>query len=208
MPVSKSIRWWPAIVIGALVMIGLSMIWIPDRANRQMQVMPTMLVCVVGAALLCLWFFAFSRLRWKIRLWGLGVLTLVIGLGVASFQMRGFTGDLVPHIAWRWSSVAAVSGEGQFSGEPDRDYPQFLGPDRNGILKGVELEADWIRYPPKLLWRVPVGEEWMGGERTEGEAEERNAQGVKKHEPEFAMNSGFFCIPRRLLVLRPVDGEF
>ena len=160
MPVSKSIRWWPAVLIGALVIVGLSMIWIPDRPNRQMQVMPTILVCMVGSALLCLWFFAFSRLRWKVRLQGLGVLILAIGLGVASFQMRGFTGDLVPHIAWRWSSVAAVSGAGPFSGEPDRDYPQFLGPDRNGILMGVELETDWVRYPPKLLWRVPVGEAW------------------------------------------------
>ena len=160
MPIPKSIRWWPAVLIGALMIIGLSMIWIPDRPNRQMQVMPTILICAVGFMLLCLWFFAFSRIRGKIRLWGLGVLALLIGLTVSLVQLRGFTGDLAPHVAWRWSSVASVSGVGKFSGEPEMDYPQFLGPDRNGILRGTELASDWIQNPPKLLWRVPVGEAW------------------------------------------------
>ncbi|MCE2435494.1 MAG: PQQ-like beta-propeller repeat protein [Candidatus Latescibacteria bacterium] len=154
----KPIRWWPAIAIGALILIVLSAIWIPDRPDRQMQVMPTILVCSIGSILLCLWFFAFSRMSQPIRLRGLSILILLIILGVSLFQIRGFTGDLTPKIEWRWSSVTSISMAGQSSDGPDIDYPQFLGPHRNATLEGIELESDWSQHPPKLLWRVPVGE--------------------------------------------------
>ena len=44
----KPIRWWPAIAIGVLMIIVLSAIWIPDRPDRQTQIMPTILVCSIG----------------------------------------------------------------------------------------------------------------------------------------------------------------
>ena len=154
----KPIRWWPAIAIGVLMIIVLSAIWIPDRPDRQMQVMPTILTCSIGSILLCLWFFALSRASRKIRLRGLSILILLIILTVSLFQIRGFTGDLAPKIEWRWSSVTSISVAGQSSDGPDIDYPQFLGPHRNAILEGIELESDWGQHPPKLLWRVPVGE--------------------------------------------------
>ncbi len=154
----KPIRWWPAIAIGVLIIIVLSAIWIPDRPDRQMQVMPTILVCSIGSIFLCLWFFAFSRTSRTIRLRGLSILILLIILTVSLFQIRGFTGDLAPKIEWRWSSVTSISMSGQSSDGPDIDYPQFLGPHRNAILNGIKLESDWSQHPPKLLWRVPVGE--------------------------------------------------
>ena len=154
----KPIRWWPAIAIGVLIIIVLSAIWIPDRPDRQMQVMPTILVCSIGSIFLCLWFFAFSQMSRTIRLRGLSILILLIILTVSLFQIRGFTGDLAPKIEWRWSSVTSISMSGQSSDGPDIDYPQFLGPHRNATLEGIELESDWSQHPPKLLWRVPVGE--------------------------------------------------
>ncbi len=42
------------------------------------------------------------------------------------------------------------------------DYPQFLGPDRNGIVSGVRLATDWNRRPPRLVWKQPVGAGWSG----------------------------------------------
>ena len=154
----KPIRWWPAIAIGVLIIIVLSAIWIPDRPDRQMQVMPTILVCSIGSIFLCLWFFAFSQMSRTIRLRGLSILILLIILTVSLFQIRGFTGDLAPKIEWRWSSVTSISMSGQSSDSPDIDYPQFLGPHRNATLEGIELESDWSQHPPKLLWRVPVGD--------------------------------------------------
>ena len=37
------------------------------------------------------------------------------------------------------------------------DWPQFLGPNRNGISAETGLNWDWARKPPKTLWKVPLG---------------------------------------------------
>lgn len=43
---------------------------------------------------------------------------------------------------------------------PLHDYPQFLGPNRDGSLDGVRLARDWSARPPRLLWRQPIGLGW------------------------------------------------
>lgn len=40
------------------------------------------------------------------------------------------------------------------------DFPQFLGPDRNGCLRGRNLARDWTAQPPRLLWKQPIGPGW------------------------------------------------
>jgi outer membrane protein assembly factor BamB len=42
------------------------------------------------------------------------------------------------------------------------DFPQFLGPGRNGTLRGLRLARDWTASPPRRLWRQPIGEGWSG----------------------------------------------
>lgn len=37
------------------------------------------------------------------------------------------------------------------------DWPQFLGPQRNGISSEKGLNWDWQKKPPKVLWKVPLG---------------------------------------------------
>lgn len=37
------------------------------------------------------------------------------------------------------------------------DWPQFLGPDRNGLSSETGLNVDWKAKPPKVLWKVPLG---------------------------------------------------
>ncbi len=42
------------------------------------------------------------------------------------------------------------------------DFPQFLGPSRDGIVHGVRLARDWSTRPPRKLWRQRIGEGWSG----------------------------------------------
>jgi outer membrane protein assembly factor BamB len=42
------------------------------------------------------------------------------------------------------------------------DYPQFLGPDRDGTLRHTRLDPDWSARPPRRLWRQPIGAGWSG----------------------------------------------
>src|SRR5258705_4707007 len=37
------------------------------------------------------------------------------------------------------------------------DWPQFLGPDRNGISRGPALAEAWGASGPKVVWRKTVG---------------------------------------------------
>jgi len=37
------------------------------------------------------------------------------------------------------------------------DWPQFLGPRRDGISRETGLNLDWKARPPKILWKVPLG---------------------------------------------------
>lgn len=42
----------------------------------------------------------------------------------------------------------------------DHDYPQFLGPNRDGTLSVPELATDWDANPPRELWRRKIGAGW------------------------------------------------
>jgi outer membrane protein assembly factor BamB len=36
-------------------------------------------------------------------------------------------------------------------------WPEFLGPERNGISRETGLNLNWEATPPKVLWKVPLG---------------------------------------------------
>jgi outer membrane protein assembly factor BamB len=42
------------------------------------------------------------------------------------------------------------------------DWPQFLGPDRNGIYTGPELNEKWPSSGPRVVWRKQIGEGLAG----------------------------------------------
>ena len=94
---------------------------------------------------------------------GLGVAVLFL----ASFRLRGVTGDLIPIFEWRWGTAAAMPTVSVPTGEFQivaglADFPQFFGPERNGKLPGPVLERDWQAQPPTELWRREVGAGWSG----------------------------------------------
>jgi hypothetical protein len=51
-----------------------------------------------------------------------------------------------------------VSGMSVFA----HDWPQFLGPQRNGVYTGPRLAASWPAGGPKRVWRKPVGQGFAG----------------------------------------------
>jgi outer membrane protein assembly factor BamB len=163
-PNSQSrIRWLPAAIILALTVLAVILIWSLEAAHRQSQVFYTVLLLMLSFLLMLLWLLFFSRLRWKVRLLAFGAVVLVILLSTMLFRVKGFSGDLVPLLEWRWGEKAAESLTGSAptaSGAFSKDYPQFLGPHRNGTVQGIKLARDWSERPPQLLWRQPIGAGW------------------------------------------------
>lgn len=55
---------------------------------------------------------------------------------------------------------ARPQGGGPAAGESD--WPQFLGPKRNGVYGGPAISGSWPASGPPVLWRKPVGEGFSG----------------------------------------------
>ena len=134
---------------------------------------------LVTALLLGLWYVFLTGLRWRTRL----VLVLV-GAGLLAglyFGVKGFTriegaigGSGIPRLVWKWSpqpegavrplllapEAATPNQPAATVALPEDAFPQFLGPDRSGVLSGIPLARDWERSPPKTLWRQPIGLGW------------------------------------------------
>ena len=161
---SKSrIRWLPVVIIVALTIAAIILLWSIDAPHRQWRVLHTVLVLMLSFLLMLLWLLLFSRLRWKVRLLAFGTIVLMLFLSASLFRVKGFSGDLVPLLEWRWGGKVVESLMGRAPTDLDafpRDYPQFLGPHRNGTVQGIKLARDWKKQPPQLLWRQPIGAGW------------------------------------------------
>jgi len=166
------LRLWPAWLILGLAAIALSVVHLRAEGTFQERNLGTLGILLGTFALLLLWWITLSRARRRLR-WG--VVSGVVGLlavGAAVFRVQGVTGDLWPILAFRWKTSARPSAEAAplqapaipaGPSSPTRaDYPQFLGPDRNAVLLGPLLDADWAARPPQVLWRKPLGSGWSG----------------------------------------------
>ena len=168
----KKIRWWPAFLV--LLLATVAIFWVRTSYGRQRQDQNIAVanIVVITFALLIIWCVLLSRFNWKLR-WGLvGSALGLIGVAAALFRIHGVTGDLVPILEPRWKRQA-IAGINTTSNKPlsnsppisiqlTNDYPQFLGPNRNGVLEQPRPVQDWNSQPPSRLWVRPVGQGWSG----------------------------------------------
>ena len=160
-------RWWPVYLIGILAVVLVTMTWLgasdSSERIRQEKVVMTASVLLLASFLLLLWGAFFSRLPRRSRVFLVGGFFSLLVAFFTLFQYRGVSGDLVPWFELRFRSSAANLASDNLASLPGvADFPQFLGPDRNGEIEGARLSRDWTAEPPKLLWRRPVGRGWSG----------------------------------------------
>ncbi len=189
---SSGPRLWPLYIIAGVVCAALLAIWVPESLNRQMQVIPTMGTFTIAFLATMFWLLFLSRLAWGQRLRYFGAIGFVVVLCAGSLRYKGLSGDFVPIFVWRWSDTDATSAVDGGGVTPivARDWPQFLGPDRNNQLRGLRLERDWIEHPPREVWRRPVGAGWSSFAVVGGRAITQEQHGPAEHVVCYDLASG------------------
>ena len=66
----------------------------------------------------------------------------------------------VPHFRVAWAVAAALAAT--VVTQAANDWPQYLGPSRNGIYAGPALADAWGANGPKAIWRKQVGQGFAG----------------------------------------------
>ena len=66
----------------------------------------------------------------------------------------------VPHFRVAWAVAAALAAT--VVTQAANDWPQYLGPSRNGIYAGPALADAWGATGPKAVWRKQVGQGFAG----------------------------------------------
>jgi outer membrane protein assembly factor BamB len=178
----------PAVIV-ALAALGIGYVRLVSEQTAQAKTLATFGIVVLTSLLLLLWFlFASGRPR-RARLGVLAAVVAGMAAFFALVRVRGVTGDFIPVLEPRWrpkegaiapprppppttiatapssAPAAPAAATPQTRTAPPRaatlnDYPQFLGPNRDGTLGGFRLARDWDKRPPRLLWRQPVGLGW------------------------------------------------
>ncbi|MEX2137838.1 MAG: PQQ-binding-like beta-propeller repeat protein [Pirellulales bacterium] len=72
--------------------------------------------------------------------------------------LAGFLDSVRRPIAVLVAAIAILASFNAVAG----DWPQILGPNRNGIAVGEKLLERWPKAGPKVEWRIPVGRGFAG----------------------------------------------
>lgn len=167
--------WIPATLI--LIAVGTSAcLWLHEIAFME----PVLLgIGVLTALLLGLWYIFFTglrqRTRWLLLLMGTGFLISLYFVIDRFTRVEGSIGGSgIPRLVWKWTpqregaarpltlepEAASIKQPAPTAAFDDIGFPQFLGPDRSGVLNGIPLARDWSGARPKVLWRQPIGLGW------------------------------------------------
>src|SRR5262249_52272893 len=156
---------------------GLPVVWVLINAALFWAVTGTLvpkLVTVPLFALASLWVvwagWMFYRPRpSSFRIGGLAAALVLVAAFVGLLRVDGIGGQFRVDFAWRSlpkidhgaDLPVAISKSSALLADlaqtTPRDFPQFLGPNRTGVVEGANLSPDWDTAPPREVWRRPVG---------------------------------------------------
>lgn len=160
--------WLAGLIIGAIVIVVLLQYFATELHDSLLQMdhgvvhfisagilMATMSVLLAWMFFVSRWNFFFSKLL-PIALVLIPIILLVIykprwdgNLGIVGLEPRFWSTEKQIEQKNERALLAPVSRD---------DFPQFLGPNGNGVLPARSYEL----AKPKLLWKQPIGKAWSG----------------------------------------------
>ena len=148
----------------------------PFARNAANLVVPVLLSIAIGV-----WWLFSKQAK------GLLVPLLLIALPILFFVMFqpvfGGDGGLKGFEARYWNRESSIddlkiaaSAAANLTETTSKDFPQFLGPQRNGEVDGLSL-ADWSAKLPAEQWKIPIGRGWSGFASVNGYAVTQEQRG-------------------------------
>ena len=130
------------------------------------------LLFVLAIPIFCLalvvWAVFSQRLSHWPRRAALAGIIFLVGLGFLPLRTGGISSSFDNDFHWRWSNTPEdrLLAQGEEPTAPiapavnTLDWTGFRGPQRDGIVRGVQIKTDWATAPPVEMWRRPVGPGW------------------------------------------------
>lgn len=170
---SRALLWEKLVGAIALMLIA---VMCTMFAHKTVQGMGTMIYGIPwGMTAFCLgaiFFRSYSPARLVVAL-----LAATVGFGYWSLvRTDSITGDFQTVQRWRWqptpedsfletlttrtpdSELTTSDLDMELIAEPE--WPEFRGPNRDGVLPGLSIEENWKQHPPKEIWRNKIGPGW------------------------------------------------
>ncbi|MGW8317093.1 MAG: outer membrane protein assembly factor BamB family protein [Bacteroidales bacterium] len=161
------IERWGALILILATLIITSFLIDESIATANMGMMFIMYSIPVMSLLFIIWVILSRKLSPVSRRITM-VVTICIASGMWIFlRTDGMTGDGRHDLNWRWAptheermlaqqkeTVNFVPAEMTGS---ESEWPGFRGVNRDGIVRGINIQTDWSSTPPAELWRRPVG---------------------------------------------------
>ena len=170
---SAPIRWWPG--VGIMLLAIAAVVWVRLQSDWPFQKrnLTTYEILIVTFITMLVWWTFLSRVAKRLRLAVTFALVGVMIAGATLFRLRGMSGDMMPILEFRWTHntlpVAQVTPQPNslspspiFPSSSLSAFPQFYGPNRDGVLPGPKLDTNWLAHPPVVVWRQKVGAGWSG----------------------------------------------
>jgi outer membrane protein assembly factor BamB len=167
---------WPERIGAILLMpVALFVTWFlvheSIRSGAMGMWLPLYAIPVLSLALV-LWAVASRHLHSTLRYASM-VATILLACGLFTVvRTGGMSGEGDADLHWRWTKtpeerLLALTGNEPAAPVPtpataktNAAWPGFRGPDRDGIVRGVQIATDWSRSPPVELWRRLIGPGW------------------------------------------------
>lgn len=115
---ARKARWWPAVVILAVGISRLLWVWLAWQPDSTMQMMHTYMTIMPMVLSLGIWWSFFSRLQWRVRFIGWGLVVLLGFIVGCVVRIDDVTGDVVPILAWRWTPRRQAAAAEYFKKAP------------------------------------------------------------------------------------------
>ena len=177
-PTKSTLNWRPALyLVLAMILVEGTAYYVLGTVmgEKTYQSLSIILASMLTVALLTAWWVLLSKTPWKYRL--LGIAALLLGAVTLNYSLRfeGFSGDMIPQYDFSWSpteteltarlqdktepaSPAATAPSATAWQVQDNDWPQYRGPERDGIVRHARVPRDW--RPSEPLWKIPIGLGW------------------------------------------------